>query len=120
MQPQVRSFVDGWIDAFNAGRADDLVALYAPDARVVPPGRPAMKGHEELRVYYAEIHARGFKDYAVDIDDIVTRDGFLFASGLWGLTGPGSGGARQRFGGNWLNVLHRGTGTWRIVTHMWN
>ena len=120
MQPQVQALVDNWVEAFNAGRADDLAALYAPDARIVPPGRPALKGPDGMRGYFSDVRAQGFRDYTVEIDDAFMNGEFLIASGRWGLTGPGVERARPRYEGNWLNLLNRDAGAWRIVVHMWN
>lgn len=120
MDRQVHALVEGWTEAFNAGRIDDLLALYAPDARVVPPGRTVLKGRESARGYFWDIRAQGFRDYAVAIDEIHAKGEAQIASGRWALSGPGGDGARHRYEGNWLNVLARTGETWCIAVHMWN
>jgi ketosteroid isomerase-like protein len=120
MKPDVQALVDDWAGMFNSGQVEDLERFYAPDARIVPPGRPVLKGADEISGFFADIRSQGFRDYAVDISDTFEKDGALMASGRWSLTGPASGGVRQRYEGNWLNVLDQTPAGWRIVIHMWN
>lgn len=120
MQPDVQALAESLVRAFNTGRTGDLAALYAPEARVVPPGRPAVIGAEGICGFFSDIRAQGFRDYVIDVGDVFARDGVLVASGRWRLTGPGPDGPRHLYEGNWLNVLDRAEGPWRILVHMWN
>ncbi|MER2249790.1 nuclear transport factor 2 family protein [Methylorubrum podarium] len=120
MPPDIRALAEGITRAFNAGRTGDLAAFYAPEARVVPPGRPAVIGPDGICGFFSDIRAQGFRDYAVEVGDAFARDGVWIASGRWRLTGPGPEGPHQTFEGNWLNVLEPGGSGWRILVHMWN
>lgn len=117
---QVQALVDGLAGAFNAGRTGDLPGFYTPDARVVPPGRPAVTGADGISGFFSDIRAQGFRDYAVEVGDTLAKDGVVVASGRWRLTGPGHDGARHAYEGNWLTLLDRSTGAWRILAQMWN
>jgi ketosteroid isomerase-like protein len=118
MREQVQALVTGWAAAFNAGRTDDLAGLYAPEARLVPPGRPVIAQAQALRGFFADIRAQGFRDYRVEVSDTLARDGVLIASGRWSLAGPGPDGADHRYDGNWLMLLD--AAATRILAHMWN
>jgi ketosteroid isomerase-like protein len=119
MQQEAQAFVDEWAQTFNTGRAADLVRFYAPDARVVPPGRPTLVGAEAICAYFADIRAQGFHDYTVDLGDVFAKDASLVASGRWALR-RAEGVGPQLYQGNWLNVFaHERTG-WLIAVHMWN
>lgn len=121
MQPQAQALVEAWTAAFNAGRTDDLAAFYAPEARVVPPGRPVLTGAEALCGFFADIRAQGFRNYRVEIDDTFAQRDALVACGRWELSGPGpDGAASHRYEGNWLMLLDGSAGAWRIAAHMWN
>ena len=41
-------------------------------------------------------------------------------AGKWQLSGPGEGGAKAQFGGNWVNVLEKTADGWRVLLHTWN
>ncbi|GBU20087.1 MULTISPECIES: nuclear transport factor 2 family protein [Methylobacterium] len=119
LQPRVQALVDAWTGTFNAGRTGDLIAFYAPAARLVPPGRPVLTGAPALSGFFADIRAQGFRDYRVVIDDVFGREGEPAATGRWTLSGPGPDGERHRYDGNWLMLLD-GTPSARILLHMWN
>ena len=119
MQQEAQAFVDEWAQTFNTGRAADLVRFYAPDARIVPPGRSTLIGAESICAYFVDIRAQGYRDYTVDLGDVFVKDASLVASGRWALRGP-DGGHPQLYQGNWLHVLAQGRMGWRIAVHMWN
>lgn len=120
MREKVQAVVDKWVESFNDGRVDELGGYYTSDARIIPPGRPTLKGLGEITEFFSDIRAQGFRDYAVDIIDVFDKDGVTIASGRWGLTGPASAGARQRYEGNWLNVVDDPPSGLKIALHMWN
>ncbi|BAU89925.1 nuclear transport factor 2 [Methylorubrum populi] len=120
MHSEIQALADGFAQVFNAGRTGDLAVLYAPEARIVPPGRPAVAGSDQICGFFSDIRAQGFRDYAVEVGDVFARDGVVVASGRWRLTGPGPDGPHHAYEGNWLNLLDREPGGWRILVHMWN
>jgi uncharacterized protein (TIGR02246 family) len=40
-----------WIDAYNAGDVEKIVALYAEDAVLMPPHAPVANGHAAIRAF---------------------------------------------------------------------
>src|SRR5262245_40485206 len=40
-----------WIDAYNAGDVEKIVALYAEDAVLMPPHVPVASGHAAMRAF---------------------------------------------------------------------
>jgi ketosteroid isomerase-like protein len=117
MQREAQALVDEWAQTFNTGRVTDLARFYAPDARIVPPGRSTLVGAEAICTFFADIRAQGFRDYAVEVGDVFAKDASLVVSGRWALRGP-DGGGLQLYKGNWMNLLAHG-GTGRLI-HMWN
>lgn len=118
-QQEVRLLVDEWTRIFNTGRLSDLAKFYAPDARIIPPGRTALVSGQEITGFFIDIRAQGFRDYAADIGDVFAKEGCLVASGRWTLRGT-DGGRPQLYRGNWLNVLSHSPTGWLIAVHMWN
>lgn len=59
---QMLALVHGYVDAFDKGDPDAVVALFAEDATVEDPvGTPCKRGHEEIRAFYAGSMATGAK-----------------------------------------------------------
>jgi steroid Delta-isomerase len=59
---QKRAAVQGYVDAFEAGDSEAVVALFAEDATVEDPlGTPIKRGHAEIREFYATSMATGAK-----------------------------------------------------------
>ena len=48
-----------FLEAFNAGDAASVAALYTEDAVVMPPGQPAVKGRSNIEATMAEMLAAG-------------------------------------------------------------
>lgn len=119
VQREAQALVDEWARTFNTGRVADLARFYAPDARIVPPGRSTLVGAEAICAFFADIRAQGFRDYAVNLGDVFARDTSLVASGRWTLRGVGGDGP-QLYHGNWLKVLAQGPTGRLIAAHMWN
>jgi steroid Delta-isomerase len=61
-QETMKAAMQAYIDAFNSGSADAVVALYAEDATVEDPvGSPVKHGNAEIRAFYAHSIATGAK-----------------------------------------------------------
>ena len=117
---EVQAFVDRWSSAFNAGDLELLETFYVDHARVIPPNGPLYANDGNLKAYFADIKRQGFGGFTFIITDLVDQRGTYLASGRWQLVGPGPYDMPHRYKGNWLNVLDRDSGGWRIVTQMWN
>ena len=117
------SFVAGtnaWLDAYNAGDVDKIVAMYALDAVVMPPNAPVCTGRDELRAYITSDMA-GSK-----------------AAGIVLVNGPSTTGASGDLGwhqgiytvksasgetvgsGSYMEVWRKIDGKWLMVRDIWN
>lgn len=117
------SFVAGtnaWLDAYNSGDAEKIVAMYALDAVVMPPNAPVCTGRDELRAYITSDMA-GSK-----------------AAGIVLVNGPSTTGASGDLGwhqgiytvksasgetigsGSYMEVWRKIDGKWLIVRDIWN
>jgi ketosteroid isomerase-like protein len=114
-----RSAAEAWDRIYNSGDMDTLGTLYAPDAQVIPKGA-AISGPADIRTFFAGLKAKGFDDHRITVQSAREKGDVLVLSGRWAMTGPGEGGARKRFEGNWVNVMERSPEGWRTVLHTWN
>lgn len=110
---------DRWDQSFNTGDMDALTTLYGTDAEVVTKGAP-LSGGPSIQAYFTNLKAKGFADHKVTVQSAKAKGDLLLASGRWEASGPGDGGARKVFSGNWVNVLERQGDGWRTVLHTWN
>ncbi len=61
-QETMKAAMQAYIDAFNSGSAEAVVALYAEDATVEDPvGSPVKRGKAEIRAFYTHSIATGAK-----------------------------------------------------------
>lgn len=107
-----------WQEAWNAGDAAGVAAMYADDATVMPPGAEPVKGREAIRAFWQasidehegdteelttmEVHAMG--DMAVEVGGYVT-------------TGPDG---EHLDHGKYVAVWKKTDAGWRIVRDIFN
>ena len=59
-QETMKAAMQAYIEAFNSGSAEAVVALYAENATVEDPvGSPVKQGNEQIRAFYAHSIATG-------------------------------------------------------------
>ena len=117
----MRKDTAAWVDAYNAGDADKIVAMYADDAVVMPPEAPAMVGHEAVKQYLttdmAASKAAG-ATFALDTDTVGVSGDLGWHSGTFHVNG--SSGASVATG-KYLEVWHQDPkGNWLMIRDIWN
>jgi ketosteroid isomerase-like protein len=110
-----------WIDAYNAGEPDRIIALYSEDAIVMPPDAPSVTGDAALRSFLADEMAEAKKG---GITIVLTGDDEADTSGDLGwhrgtFKVVGEGGASLGTG-KYLEIWERQQGKWRITRDIWN
>jgi uncharacterized protein (TIGR02246 family) len=75
-------------DAFNAGDIDRLMALYEPDAAVIPQPGSVVHGTEQVRAGLQAFLALQGR-ISLDTKLVVTVGDLAFLSNTWSLTGTG-------------------------------
>jgi uncharacterized protein (TIGR02246 family) len=117
----IRSINPNWFKAYNAGDANSMVALYAEDAVVNPPGAPAARGQAAIREYFT-------KDVAASAAAGMTLNGSTTTdAGVSGDLGWewGTFTAKDKSGatidaGKYVTVYARKGGKWLIIRDIWN
>ena len=120
MTTEIRAFAAKWDQLFNAGDVSNLEGLYASEASVVPAGGAPAKGPSEIGKFFSDIRSKGLTRHEIAVQSVIERGDTAVAIGTWGLSGVDGGGAEQKFGGNWVNVLGRAGDSWKILLHTWN
>ncbi|KAB1071815.1 nuclear transport factor 2 family protein [Methylobacterium planeticum] len=109
---------DRWDQAYNSGDMEGLGKLYTPDATVIPKGAPV--NGAGIQSFFAGLKAKGFDSHKTTVNAATPKDNLMVLTGRWSMTGPGEGGAKKTFEGNWVNVMERQGNEWRTVLHTWN
>jgi uncharacterized protein (TIGR02246 family) len=107
-------------DAFNAGDIDGLMALYEPDAAVIPQPGSVVHGTEQVRAgLQAFLALQGH--ITLDTKLVVTVGDLAFLSNTWSLTGTGPDGKPLTMGATTAEVVRRqADGTWRyVIDNVW-
>lgn len=114
----MRQGTEAWVAAYSKGDVDAILALYAEDAVVMPPGVPAASNHEALREFLTT--------------DIATSAGTTLelgasTSGVSGNLGWHAGAftvkdtsGNLRGTGKYMEVWRKQDGKWLILRDMWN
>ena len=120
IEAMIRAHTTAWVDAYNAGDADKVVASYAADAVLMPPEAPAAVGPDAMKPFLvsdmAASKAAGVS-FALDTDTIGVAGDFAWHSGTFHVNGPAGTSVGT---GKYLEVWHQDKGNWLIIRDMWN
>lgn len=117
---EVGQLNQSWAAAYNAGDADGLANLYSDDGVVMPPGVPALVGHEAIRNFIATdsaaAKAAGMTMNIASSDMGVTPD-LAWDRGTFTVT-DASGATVDS--GNYVSVIKKVDGKWMLFRDIWN
>jgi len=116
----VQSAASKWDEAFNKGDAAQLAKMYGSKAALLPPGGAAVTGESNIQQFWTTTVGKGFGQHKVTVQQAETKGDMGYAYGRWQATGPGEGGGKKQYEGNWSNVLERQGNEWKTVLHAWN
>jgi len=117
----IRAGSAAWFSAANAGKTDAVVALYATDAIVMPPGSKPLRGHAAIKPYVAnEIPGTVASGITLVLDS--GSD-----AGVQGNTGwhAGTYSVKDKSGatidtGAFMEIWRKTGGAWHIYRDTWN
>ena len=109
-----------WVEAYNSGDADKIVALYTDDAIMMPPDAPAAAGHEAMKQFLvadmATTKAAG-ASIALDTDASGVSGDLAWHSGTFHLNGAaGSSIGTAKYSEVWRKT----NGKWLMIRDIWN
>jgi uncharacterized protein (TIGR02246 family) len=117
----LRANTAAWATAYNAGNADAVVALYADDAVVMPPGAPMARGHAAIKQALvkdiAGAQAAGVTLVISAGDEAGTTGNLAWHSGTYSVTDKAG---KTVDTGKYMDVSRKMGGKWRIIRDIWN
>ena len=105
-----------WSQALNAGDATALSALYADEARVLPPGGPALVGRAEIESYWKADIGTGGTTTTVTPTAATAQGDLLHVEGTYDAKGK-DGATLAR--GQYQQLWARTDGAWRVQHEFW-
>jgi uncharacterized protein (TIGR02246 family) len=114
----IQSLSDKFAQAFNAGDAAAVAALYTDDAVILPPGGEMMKGKSAIQAFWkgaAEQLGDG-KLTTVDVKPL----GSEAAREIGTFSFRTKGSQPQEITGKYVVVWEKVEGDWKLATDIWN
>jgi len=102
---------DTWVTEFNAGHADKVAALYAPEA-VLMRWDGTVHGSDSILAEFQRSAAAGTGNYVVHRLHVERSGDLGYESGAYNVTIRG-----REVEGNYLVVVKNIRGQWKIVAH---
>jgi ketosteroid isomerase-like protein len=105
-----------WAKAFDAGDPAALTALYADDARSLPPSGPPLVGRGQIESYWRGDIGEGGVTTTLSVDDAVADGNLLHVEGNYqvkGSSGP------ELVSGQYQQLWRREGDGWRVEREMW-
>lgn len=104
-----------WQDAFNSGDVEAVLALYEPDAILIPQPGQVVTGREGIRQALGAFLAAKPR-MALRATNIVKTGDIALIYGAWTMQGTGADGKPTQMQGQSTEVLRRqADGTWRYL-----
>jgi ketosteroid isomerase-like protein len=117
----LRKTTQDWAMACNTKQLDDLVELYVPDATVLRPNVPAVRGAAAIREFFFGLLDAGMSEVEMDSQRAELFGDYGYESGRCKSLVPGAGGKRREERGKYLVLLNRqANGDWKIVADSWS
>lgn len=106
---------------YERGDIAGLVSLYTSDGVILPPGRIAMRGPEELTRYWTLPEGFRVLEHRVTPDSIEVAGPVAYDWGTYRVRTRDAAGAARETQGKYLIVWReQSPGVWRIHVDMWN
>jgi uncharacterized protein (TIGR02246 family) len=103
-----------FLDAFNRGDVEGVVALYEPNAVLIVAGQTVI-AHDAIRETYGRLFARKGRMQLETHSSVASTDGLAVLHGSWTFEFPTAHGNRTTHGMSTEVVRRQADGTWLFV-----
>ncbi len=117
----VRRMSQDWAQACNTKQLDDLVELYAPDALVLRPNTPAVRGAAAIREFFFAALDAGLGEADLDPLRVELFGDIAYEAGRCKTLVPVAVGKRREERGKYLMIFARQqNGEWKTLADCWS
>ena len=117
----IRASAPAWADAYNAGDADEMAAMYWENAVLQPPGAPAATGRTAIRTFLAGdsagARAAGLTLNILEASAVDVSGDLAYEAGSFTVT-DASGATVDT--GKFIGVFEKRDGKWLYIRDTWN
>jgi ketosteroid isomerase-like protein len=115
----VRKVTQDWIQACNTKHLDDLVEIYHPDAIVLRPNVPPVRGTAAIREFFFSVLDAGLGEVELEPLRVELSGEISYEAGRCKMLVPYMGKRREERG-KYLITLARQAGEWKIMADCWS
>ena len=121
-EEEIQGLFDRLMAADNRGDVEAVVACYADDAILLPPGGDSTEGVENIRPSYENLFASNRLEVRMEVESIEVKGSLAFSRGFTrGRIVPKDGSPPRELHDRYLMVLRQGPrGEWKIAALMWS
>jgi ketosteroid isomerase-like protein len=112
----VKARVAAWEKAFNAGKVEDVAAMYAPDGMRMPPNAVAVKGRDAVLAQLRDSR-KMMSGVELQAGQAIVEGGLAVAHGTYKIKGLDGAIVDN---GKWVSVGRKVNGQWTTVSDIWN
>lgn len=116
LRPEIEKLVQAWQNAYNAGDAAAVTALYTTDAKLLVPGAEPGSGPKAIQKLIAADIALGGK-LTLTLVDVVGFGDYALETGKWVATSPDG---KHLDHGPYLVLYKKVDGGWKMYRDIWN
>jgi ketosteroid isomerase-like protein len=117
----LRKVAQDWALACNTKQLDDLVDLYYPDAMVLRPNVPAVRGAAAIRELFFGLLDAGMSEVELEPLRVEMFGDFGYEAGRCKSLVPVAMGKRREERGKYMLFLNRqANGEWKIMADSWS
>jgi ketosteroid isomerase-like protein len=106
-----------WQDAFNAGKADAVAALYTEGAVRLPYQAPSITGRAAIAGNIQENYDNGVTKIDLKVLESAAAGDMAWGHGTYSLMNSEGATVQQ---GKWMNISEKVGGVWLIHRDIWN
>jgi ketosteroid isomerase-like protein len=116
LHAQIGKMDHAWQTAYNSANAAAITALYAKDAKVMPPGAEPASGTSAIQKFFEEDVKGGAKN-TLTTEDVLGSGDYAVATGKWVAT---SAEGKHLDHGTYTTVYKKEGAGWKIYRDTWN
>jgi len=109
-----------FVAAFNKGDAATVAALYALDAKLLPPNGPIVEGRANIQTFWAAGITAGLKLWSLTPTDVTVAGNLAIETGKYVTTVPAAGDTTVSDEGKYVVVWRREGRGWKIIRDVFN
>lgn len=106
--------------AFERGDAAAVAAWYTPDATLLPPDNPMMKGRDAIQAFWQGAMGTGVREAKLETLEVETRGDLAYEVGRFEMVVRPQDGEQTEMTGKYVVVWKLEGDGWRMHVDIWN